>query len=529
MSKITNFLLLSFLSGLLLTFSSCTSDTPAVEGLVGKSGTTNVTAFVPNTATNLGVINLRKILDKADYTAVQQMAFFKDWANQNIGDNPKLMEILQDPALSGVDINGDVAYFSTNNDDGVVLLPVADKAKMDAAIQNLNTSGDLPSEQKEGYTLVTFSKKSFLVYNDKIAILMPVNNATRIQSILDAEAANGIQQNEAFAKSYQDRKDIFTWSADDDMLVAMLEKERPEVLTFLNLAQIPTEQLRGNAMSSNFEFQDGRMVGNTTLHINDALQNNLGRLVPNKLTSNYAATFPTDNLLAALTLGIDPSKLATQIANRGSEQVASMTTEQLMGLSIGQIKAALVGDMAIAVYGGEKPAALLVIGIKDESLIENALRTLGAEKKGTEWQFKASMQGVENNPFVYTIRIKDNMLYAATEVTLLEKAMTGGHDNNTVKQLSDGWMGFYLDKKNIDANNESITKLLKFNIMDATKEAKLSDLATIQLVVKDNVASSSIDLVKKDENALKVIIQYLESKYQEKQAIEDEFEEFEEF
>lgn len=529
MSKITNLFLLPILCSLLVVFSACNNTNPDADGsaAIGNSFA-SVTSSISPQATNVTIVNAKSIMDKADYDAVKEMDFFADWAKEATLNNPKLMELLNDPTKSGLQLNGEVAYVTVINEMGEpqtqLIFPIADAEKMKNALVAMTT--DNPLQDKGDYQMMALSSNQAVVFNDKIGAVVETTNESIINSILNPQG-EGLKQNENFSQNYAAGNDVLVWSNSSNWL-GMLQ-ENPMLGMGLGMAQISMEDLKNNYAVTRYNFEDGAVTMKSTTNLNPSLKDKLGNMTTDKFVTNYADVFPKENMLMNMSIGLDMKGILRFMTPRGFVKLGSAQTEDRFGLSLPQMEEALAGDVSFGLYGTEESAAVLfAIGIKDKSLLENAFFKLNMQKEGDAWTWSATSEvDPTATPVKYTLKMKDDMIIASTDVNLLDKAMKGGQANDLVSDITNGWMGMYVDFENIQANGQKIANLMGRDPSEISP-VKMEKLSSLKLHANGNEMTGRMETADDNVSSLKTLIQLMNEVYIQQEKAADEFDDFEE-
>jgi hypothetical protein len=527
MSKITNLFLLPMLCSFLLIFSACNEPTPQVEQMPSPNSFVSVTSSISPKATNATIFNIKKLLDKADYSAVTEMEFFANWAKNSIKNNPVLLEIIKDPAKSGIHINGEIAYITVAGENNTfsnqLIFPIADQEKMKKALAAMTT--DNPLQDKGSYQMMPLGSNQTLVFNATKGALLENPDEATINSILNP-SGEGLKENSNFAKQYNTNSDILVWNNSTNWLPLL--KLIPNSEIGISFAQISKQDLNDNYLTYHYTFEDGTANMKATTELNPNLKDNLGNWLADNITTDYSDVFPKENLLLNMNMGLDLKGILSFMTPRGLIPMANPQTEKSVGLTLPQIEQSLAGDLSVGLYATEtgSAAVLFAIGIKDKSLVENALFKLGVEKKGATWSWTAKNEMDPTGKAVgYTLKMTDDLLIASTNEALLAKAIKGGQDNNIVKDITTGWLGMYLDFESIQSNKDQIAMLIGRDPSELSP-IQMEELRSLTFSAKGNNMTSSLKTKKADVNSLKTIITMMNNIYKAQENAVDEFDDF---
>ena len=106
---------------------------------------------IPANSAAVTAIDLKRIMDKADFPAIQKMEFYQAMISEVSSDNPGVVAVMKDPAQSGIDMEGrayfvqDIDVMNPDNSVNVITLGLKDKAAFEKLVTNGN-SNDVKSE-----------------------------------------------------------------------------------------------------------------------------------------------------------------------------------------------------------------------------------------------------------------------------------------------------------------------------------------------------------------------------------------------
>ena len=131
---------------------------------------------IPANSSSVSAINIKSLMDKADFKSMQKMSFYQDFILNVSRGNPGLETVLNDPYASGVNLDANV-YLVQEVDimnpesafTGVVA-SISDKA----AFKNLlasNTKNDNQFIAGEGFEYIEVDRKTIVAINDDIVVM----------------------------------------------------------------------------------------------------------------------------------------------------------------------------------------------------------------------------------------------------------------------------------------------------------------------------------------------------------------------
>lgn len=549
MLKTMKFLAVLFTATILFSLGSC-SEGPAA------TGSSDVSNAIPADATGVFLMNTKQLLEKADYASLKETSFFQDFVEEAQKEAPEMVPFLEDPEAAGIDMAGNMGlYFSVpeemqngNDFEFAVLFPVADKAKMDAAVTlALEKAKDATTEAKEGYTITALQENNFLVQGDNILAFTSYNDDAKIQELINP-TGESIHANANFAKQLEENKDVLFWMSADPIVDAMLKNPQTamQIRGGLGFAQISEEALKGNYMSFFYDFQKGKMIAGTQFDFSEDLVRELGDIFPDELTIDYSKYIPTDGLAASMTVGINAAGVLNFMAKRGLDKMVDQYLA-MTGLDLGKIEKGITGDLAVAAYApaaeGNDPAIVLALGLKDKAFMEGLLALAGdvITKDGDKYVFtgQQSMMDPTATPMQFFAVIKDDVILVSNSDAHLDKAIAGAN-NEVVGELQAGWMGMFVDYNILNENYDVIANYLPINPADLSLSKMMSEyqsVSTLKVVAKGSAIIGETILKDADVNSLKSLIQSIDKMYQNREKfeaemdkeLEDEFDDFDDF
>lgn len=549
MLKTMKLLAVFFTATILFSLGSC-------GGGATVTGSADISNAIPADATGVFLMNTKQLMEKADYASLKETSFFKDFIQKAKEESPEMVPFLEDPKASGINMKGNMGlYFSLPENiknakdiEFAFMLPVSDKAKMDAAITiALKEAKDAKPEAKDGYTITTLESKMFLVQGDNILAFTSYNDDTKVKELINPSGEN-IHSNASFKKHLKESKDMLFWISSDPLVEMMLEDAGTamQVRGALGAAQIPEEGLKGNYMSFFYDFNKGEMNAGASFDFSDVLVRELGDVFPSELAIDYSKYIPAENLAASMTFGISADGVLNFMAKRGLDKMVDQYLA-MAGIDLGKIKDGITGGLAIGVYApaaqDNDPGMVLAMGLKDKAFMEGLLGLAGGmiTKDGDKYVFtgQQSMMDPTAAPMQFFAIIKDDAILISNSNAHLDKAIAGS-SNKIVSELQAGWMGMFVDYNIMNDNYDVIANYLPIDpatLSMSKMMSKYQSVSTVKMVGKGDQVSANTILKDANINSLKSLIQSMDKMYQDrdkleaemKKQLEDEFEDFEEF
>jgi hypothetical protein len=551
MLKTMKLLAALFAATILFSLGSCGEGATA-----SATDSADISNAIPADATGVFLMNTKQLLEKADYASLKETSFFKDFIQEAKKESPEMVPFLEDPEAAGINMAGNLGfYFSlpeemkTGKDiEFALMLPVADKAKMDAAVTvALKEAKDATTETKDGYIITALESNAFLIQGDKILAFTTFNDDAKVKELLNPTGEN-IRSNANFAKHLEESKDMLFWMSADPIVDMMLKNPQTamQIRGGLGFAQIPEEGLKGNYMSFFYDFEKGKMDVGTDFDFSDILVRELGDVFPDELAVDYSKYIPADNLAASMTFGINSAGVLNFMTKRGLDKMVDQYLV-MAGLDLGKIKDGITGDMAVGVYPPaaqeNDPAMVFALGLKDKAFMEGLLALAGNKitKDGDKYVFagQQSMMDPTATPMQFFAVIKDDVILVSNSNAHLDKAIAGTN-NEMVGNLQAGWMGMFADYNIINDNYDIIANYLPIDPANLTMSKVMSEyqsVSTVKVVAKGNKLTGETIMKDANTNSLKSLIQSMDKMYQNREKLEaevnkgqkDEFDGFDDF
>lgn len=549
MLKTMKLLAALFTATILFSLGSCG------DGATASTNSADISNAIPANATGVFIMDTKQLLEKADYATLKETSFFKDFIQKAKEESPEMVPFLEDPEAAGVNMGGTMGFYfalpkemkSGKDLEFAFMLPVADKAKMDAAVTiALKEAKDATPETKDGYTITALESNAFLVQGDNILAFTTYNDDAKVKELI-SPSGESIHANANFKTQLETGKDMLFWMNADPIVDMLLSDSKmgPQIKGAIGFAQIPEEGLKDNYMSLFYDFQKGQVDVGTHFDFNEILVRELGDILPSELEVDYSQYFG-ENLAAAMTFGVNADGILNFLTKRGFDKMLDSYLA-MAGLNLGKIKDGITGGMAVGVYApapqANDPAMVLALGVKDKAFMEGLLAMAGGmiTRDGDKYVFtgQQSMMDPTAAPMQFFAIIEDDVMLISNSNAHLDKAIAGS-SNKVVKELQAGWMGMFVDYNIINENYDLIANYLPMDPASLNMSKMMSEyqsVSTVTVLAKGDDIDSKTILKDASMNSLKSLIQSMDKMYQDREKLEaeiekeleDEFEDFENF
>lgn len=509
-----------------------------------KQAANGIENSIPVDASMVMLINTKQLMEKADMNALKETAFYKDMLSEFEEKSPEAKVFFEDPSSAGFDLGSNLGFFidvpttyeKITDINVAFIMPVADLAKVEATLGKImEKNPDYKIEEQDGYKKVVLKDNNQIVYNDKLLAITNISDAAKVQSIVNPSGEN-IRSNDNFNKHFKEGKDILFWTHADNMIAAALKESKADgkITGALAMAQLSEDILKNNYMSAYYDFKNGEIDAGTYFDFSDALVDEMGDLMAEKLAVDYSKYLPQDNMGMAMSFGINPSGILNFVAKRGFDKMADNMLQNFK-LSLEDIKNGITGDMAVAVYPSEEegatPAGLFALGVKDKAFVQGLIDNFGAlagmVKDGDNYVMMGgkSMDDPDAEPNKIILNLQDDALLVSNSMDLINQSLAGG-SNEVVATMQEGWMGMYINyellKKHqgafaddvLDPSSQAISKMLN----------EYNELKDIKVLCNGSNIEARTSLATQDINSLKRLIEIANEMYKNKEKLMEEFE-----
>ena len=505
-----------------LLFNAC-SDSPVVEA----GAANDVSTSIPADASGVFLMNVKSMMEKADYPAFQKTEVFAEFLKEVEKETPSLVPFVKDPASAGIDLEGNMGmYFKADkeikNSSFAMLMPVADVEKAKAAVEVLlkeakeaNKEGDeeITTTEKEGYTLHAFGDEFYIVQSDRILAFTSFGDDAQVKALVAPEG-NGIRDNAKYAEQVATDKDMVYWLDIDPLVEAAFNDSKVKMRTeaALAAASIPAEGLKNNSMYGFSHFLKGKSEGELSFAFSDELKKELGDLVADKMAVSYAGYLPQGNLGAAFSFGVNGEGVLNFLTKRGLDEGIDQQLGML-GLTLGDVNNGITGDLAAGIYppaaGSSEPAVVIALGLKDKAFMEKLMGmpplSMFMTKEGENYVLDRGADMMGNAKPKFYAKIVDDALVVSNDATLFEQAL-GGKTNSNIEPLQEGWLGMFVDYTVIAENFDVLAGMIPMNPMvlaQVANSVKYQNVTTAYVVGKGETLELLSNNKDANTNALK--------------------------
>lgn len=472
---------------------------------------------IPQNASSVSAVNIKRLMDKADFASMQKMAFYQDFIKDAAQGNAGAEAVLKDPYASGINLDANV-YLVQDVDiiqpDEVFMGLVASLSDAEA-FKNLVTSDGNPDiKQGEGYQYFS-NRRNIVAWNDKIAVM---GGSQSSKTDLKAEVSNffsttketSIANNEDLKKCFSKESDITSWFCSNKMAEA--SKGKMGMAGFI----ITPAMLSENYAHSYFNFEKGAIVSESNYDFNEKISDEFRHVFKDKVETDFSQYVPAENLTFAFTGALDMRGINMILENKSMTGMADMSLKQY-GLTTQEISKIIDGDFLVtshAIPGNDTPRMLTAVKINDmdgfQKIIDLGKDYEMIEEAGDGIYKLAGIMGM--SPDMPVFYVTDGMLFVGDAGSTIPALQAGdyGKDgviNSDIKNIfSKNIMGGYIDFQHIG------------NMLDGSG-IDINALKDARMELNRDNGTMRLNMTDQDKNALKSIVDWTDKNYNKKGAM----------
>lgn len=493
-----------------LFFAACQSDTVSTKDAAINS--------VPGDISSVSSINIKQLMDKADFAAVKEMAFYKEaLAELERQGQPAIAKIMRNPAISGVDLEKN-AYFISHIDpknpenifSGLVL-----NLKDDGAFSTMLSDAGLSIDKAANYSKTKKANNSMTAWNESVAVVgMGSSRSTDLVKNLDnffnTTEETSVAQNADLQKALSGDHDFSSWLTTNTLA------QNPQAGFALSMIQVPADALKDNFINSSFDFEKGEIVGHSDFLFNKDLGKNfIGKFFKDEVTTNFSDYLPAENLVFATSGAIDFRGIDEFMSERPTIKGYVDAQLQNFGLTMQDIIETFGGDILVAGMGdGEvnNSNSLFSTNIKDTEKLNSFIDLLVENNILQELEddvYKIMTVGAPGFSFSQgkgfgNLLVKDGMIFVTSDEALFAKLKEGKLSKSEratgdmVDLLNDNTMGAYFDFE---------------AVRNFSKDLENIHFDHLEIKAKGSGSDFKMELEDKNMNSLKAIFKMINDSY----------------
>lgn len=567
MLRLSNVLFATLLFATTLSMSSCSFSASPINS-------------IPADAAMVATMDVKQLMEKADYEAIKQMDFYKEMLTEVEREAPEALAFLQDPKEAGISLDGNFSFFLKINPDDfkgepmiAAMLPISDVAKVEGLMNKAREKNpNMPkAESKSGYQVLPLDGESKLAWSSTLLAITNIKGDEELGKLFSPDKDNSIHNNKSFEKHLKEKKDAMLWMTSDPIAKAILDSEHSrDISGFMMLMQLSNKVLQDNSISAYYNFEKGAIEAGAHFDFNEKLREEFGIAVKDKIETDFTKYMPAEGLMSMGALGLDLSGIESILTKR----MLHMPTNAILGnvgLSLGTLVKGLDGELAFATYADTSSvlgqSVIFALGLKDKSLVDKVIKlaqSTGAnvEKKGNRLTITppamvdpidpsmradiekyGGMEGLEDlgslGMFKVEAVITDDALVFSTKAGVLDKIAAGGYtgseaaNNEYIKEALSGWTGAYYNygafldgMANMPTGGTPGLLSMGMNPMSSIMikmMAKYNEFTHAVTVFKGHDTYGKVYLKTTDKNSLKRMLEIADDVYKNREELMKEF------
>lgn len=444
-SKIFLFLLLS----LGFTMLSCGGSQSAPDDAL-KS--------IPNNISMLTAFDADAILQKADFEAVKQMAFYQELIQETKRYNTTLAEVLADPAQSGVDLSKNIyiAHHLYPDNPEEVFVAIVASVKDEAALEKLIQSNEKLKITAQDNFQVGMYRSQSVAWNGAQVILGMTNSYNdpieTIKKFFDGTPDNSIAMDKNLQKALAGKHDISSWVSSNALAT------NPTLTSSLSMAGIDPKAAKDNFVHSYVDFNKGAIESRSDLYLQAALMEDINLLFKDKLRTDFSKQIPA-NANSIMTVSLDLEGIQSLLQKKNALAMANFGLQEY-GLTVEDIAGTFNGDILLYATPGktEAPYGTFAAKINSDEKLEKfialasdyqLLNKLGDNLYSINGTSIISGNGF-NGPDAQLL-IKEDLVVISADPSNIEQIAAGGYsgaqqiDKSKIKTLRGNILAGFVD------------------------------------------------------------------------------------
>jgi hypothetical protein len=514
-----NLLSVCFLSTLVLVIAASCRNTS--KGLV-----------IPKDAALAVYINIQSLTSKVSWQEIQQNEWFKNLYAQQVDSLGK--RLLEDPSNSGIDVQGDMALFIQQQQQGGYMAfegGVKNATAFEAFAQKLNKGGRVEKNGDINFlatslkSLVAWDNNRFIYISDipSVSPVVPLSDPHKTDSLQKFAAAlfdlpqkNNLASDSRFTSLIKEKGDIHYWAN-----AAQYNNSLGGIFSFLKMDAL----FEGNIYTSTLNFENGKITISTKAYLNEGMRNLMEKYPAGTINTDMINRIPSQHVIAVFALKYPPAAFKDLITLLGIEGIVNGFFGTA-GYSTDEFIKANKGDMLLSVSDLEMKEQSFTLLDEDgqpytvtQSGVPNA-KVLFAASVNDKPSFDKLFTILQNNIPDYFpelgvkvhFQLNNDWFVAGNAPEQLNGFLSGGNNHfSFTNRISGHTFGGYIDL-------QQLLKSISPSLTDSN--AKTAVQASLQMwqdvVITSNgkkgdafTGQAEITLVNKTTNSLKQLNNYI--------------------
>lgn len=427
-----------------------------------------------------------------------------------------LLTLLKNPCESGIDLKKDLFFFMSMesmgnmniqapNVRGGLLLPVGDKAKLDALVARINEKSGATLVNEGGISVIKLGEEdsvsALCAYNDVAFIVYGAQNASEnametVKKLFAQKGSESLMGDKVVAEQLSKNNDInmvMVYSS-----LASIMESNPM------MSSIPVmDALKGATLVSSVNFEKGRIVMDAAMSYKDkeSEQKMMDFYAYVKPQTGALLRYVPQNTVGAMAYGLDGAKMYSVFSAMPGYGML------MANPMVKQVMDAFDGDCVISFSGmtadGRYPVASLLAQVKDPAVVQTILSNIPGMpvQQTAEGEYTMDMGGVS-----VMFGVKGDVLYCSTDA-VVKSALDGAQIESlaSMSKIFKGQSGtFFVDFKSV---NMLVAQLVGGN-MTPQVEVMFSILAMFDDMEAYGTmkgGTAIVNMTDKEQNSFKTI------------------------
>lgn len=429
---------------------------------------TDALSNVPPTATSITAIDLKRLMQKADFEAVKKMEFYQNLMTEVKSDEPNIAKVLANPAESGIDLQGRIYTAIDLNPENpeemttYFFLPLKDEA----AFEKLWNQQQKNLLEKNGVKFYDTGGNALVGWKDGLGVFAFTNETSdafveRFVDVFTKKTDNPLAKDENLQKALSVDHDINSWISTSALA------KNPGAGFALSMINVKASALENNFIHSYGDFENGKMVGHADFTINKGLgEDFIGRFFKKEVKTDFSKVLPSENLNFATVVALDPIGIDKFLSERPqSKEYADFVLNDL-GMERKDLMAAFNGDMMVAGHssgeeGESSQQGMVALAVSDKAKVKALLEKAVKDNKLKEVEpnlYAVTSVGNEDVAITWKksigkVLLLDQFVVFSTEDQLLNAIKSGktgaGNSASVLGSFDDQTLAGWLDMKSL--------------------------------------------------------------------------------
>ncbi|MEN0005573.1 MAG: DUF4836 family protein [Bacteroidota bacterium] len=306
--------------------------------------------YIPAEANMVVALHLPTLMEKSDFSSVQEMGLFQHIIADMGEENPAMAAIFADPAKAGIDTDQHmyITYSlqpDLNEEERMsISMTVKDKSALEAHLK----TRDVQYQNATNFEHTDQIGPFMVGWNEEAVVFAGGGNTpdpqTYLASLFSLDTDQSIASNRNLRKCMSADFDIAVW-----MNGALFLERNPMLESMASLLEYDAETLAQNYLHNFVFFEEDKVETKTNYYIQPAIANDLDLLIRKAHQSDVVSQIPTEELDGIVTAALEPRGINQLIIEKHTKGFARSALGQL-GLSMEDLLSTSNGDVVLAAY-----------------------------------------------------------------------------------------------------------------------------------------------------------------------------------